>query len=36
LLTLRRVEEARPVVERLFTRGYRHPTLTRAWAAAAP
>jgi serine/threonine-protein kinase len=36
LLTLRRVEEARPVVARLFTRGYRHPTLTRAWAAAAP
>jgi tetratricopeptide (TPR) repeat protein len=34
LLALGRVDEARPVVERLLARGYRHPTLTRAWAAA--
>jgi tetratricopeptide (TPR) repeat protein/tRNA A-37 threonylcarbamoyl transferase component Bud32 len=36
LLALHRVEEAKPVVERLFSLGYHHPTLTRAWAAAAP
>jgi tetratricopeptide (TPR) repeat protein/tRNA A-37 threonylcarbamoyl transferase component Bud32 len=33
-LTLGQVDEARPVVERLFALGYRHPTLARAWAAA--
>jgi tRNA A-37 threonylcarbamoyl transferase component Bud32/tetratricopeptide (TPR) repeat protein len=36
LLALGQVDQARPVVERLFARGYRHPTLTRAWALASP
>lgn len=36
LLTLGEIEAARPVVERLLQRGYRHPTLIGAWAAASP
>src|SRR5262249_16868369 len=35
LLSLDRMDEARPLVERLFALGYRHPTLTATWQQKA-
>ena len=31
LLAMNRLEEARPIVDRLTARGYRHPTLMKLW-----